>query len=947
MSLSKPPKLPGPDSPIAFMVAIAGHHYACPHPWYRVTALNGSDITPSYISTEVNRQHQESCPCPWRGSREFIYAYQMDLSDKFARDDLREMSHINPPAFNALLYSAEDWPVPAQYTAKLSASGPYAQFVICNEANDALKRKASSSLGGEINPITKQTKVANNLPVVVKEFPRARIILVGNEATAPKGCNLVPKDLQEAFCSTKIRTVVVDQTTIISRAFTIAGETVGWGFYVSSDSREDLYFVRSSLMAFLDMHPEYAEAFQRTFGSFFVSDWLRKNPSFTLYSRSFILHFQFGEVTPLGKSIEKFEEIVEEAVYDGVKAAAKKYKRIAGMASLCDIIEGCTGREALKRVLEHVHELRKCSGSDTEIAIMVDGYDNAARLAHSEDIIANTPRTHVSLEAVTSCFKSCFYSVLANALDSVTTKPVIQRLILFGVSPAFTETLSLSLTIEDLSHLSGVSGLHRVQIMAQVAWIYGTDNVDDPHVKKAMLLLQESCPFYSYSSIHGDTMYHHVPRRYLKVFFSLITKNPDATSQDLRKALGSKTSGAFSRLPPSIFNTICTLYGRAVLFWGHDAASDLLNQTLEVPLEMGVRRLRFSYSSIPMDTISADNSYREVTEITPLHFAEYLVEEGLFSWRLVQQHARCYFMFPTASVHSKFNRQIVERSLLKTHRVPAQYREPAVLWIRDVLSAHLVNRPFSSVVYLTENVPQTAVDLISEVALPRSGALYGRSFMEVRTQIWNRIDNAMLVFKAGTPRPQLYLWEFKNIPIPDLYEATMCRPLPRTPQGKLKYAAHPILEKFMETLDEIAASEWNDTKCPNPKDWPKVPATRGSAFRPRKLQDLFYVGYDDKGERKRYSIFHSMYSSDGQVHRYGAEAARHGHPQGKGARLVVNDRPNVGGLDDPRLKALPASKEIKDKIMLGTVTVVAGRFVIARDVGSEPTGREFRPRNQR
>ncbi len=125
---------------------------------------------------------------------------------------------------------------------------------------------------------------------------------------------------------------------------------------------------------------------------------------------------------------------------------------------------------------------------------------------------------------------------------------------------------------------------------------------------------------------------------------------------------------------------------------------------------------------------------------------------------------------------------------------------------------------------------------------------------------------------------------------------------------------------------------------------PKVPAEREADFLPTNLRNLFY---DEHGDRKRESIFHSMRSSKTQVHGYGEETARDGLPTEKWARSSVGGRPNVGGLDDPRLKALPALKKIKDKIMLGTVTVVAGRFVIARVVGSTEIGREFRLGKQR
>ncbi|KAF9024059.1 hypothetical protein BDZ89DRAFT_1069434 [Hymenopellis radicata] len=169
--------------------------------------------------------------------------------------------------------------------------------------------------------------------------------------------------------------------------------------------------------------------------------------------------------------------------------------------------------------------------------------------------------------------------------------------------------------------------------------------------------------------------------------------------------------------------------------------------------------------------------------------------------------------------------------------------------------------------------------------------------MELKTQLGKRIDNAMFIYK-GHP-------DLKSIPIGDILEATLCCTLPRQPDKSLSYSAFPHIE--------LASKGW----------------------KPTKLKDLFYWGYDNsdpknKGVRVKYSIFNVIFQSDRQVSEYGEEGF-----------------PDVGGLRDERVRALPSSKTVNDSIDLGIVILVAGRFIITRNVGSVKTQREFRIMTQR
>ncbi|KAF9032880.1 hypothetical protein BDZ89DRAFT_1063232 [Hymenopellis radicata] len=933
MSLSEP------LNPITFVVAIAGHTSQCGKLSFKIVASKCSDITPTYIATQVNDQHEASCPCPWRGSRNYIYAHELDISDDdFARDCLRDMSPSNPPDVHALIPSVHDWPVPSEYTAHLSANPDHAHFIICREINKDSKRKAPSSGGVASTQPSKQRKLAKTLPIIVKNFGDVRIIQIGDKLSAPKGCSLLPTDLYTAFHTTNRRAIVVDQTRMLVRAFRTA-ETFGWGFYCSPESFEDMRAALSSLMTFMDLHPKYANSFERTFGYSFVSDWMSMHPEFDFHSRTFVLG-----------TAEAFAESIEHAIHTSVKQAVNKYREVPGMETLGEVVEGCKGGEALRRILHYLSERRPMLDiQNCETAIIVEGYDLAARVAHSSDITAGPASpAHVSLAQVTRCFKAHFYDILTITVDPVSRNLLVQRLILQGTSPAFMEDLCLSFPVTDLSHLSGVPGLTLAQTAAHIAFMNDIDDPDDSRVKHVMSILKKTCPSYTYTSAQTNPLTFHFPRKYLRTYFSAFAKDLKPSETAVRNAITS-IKKASPTTPYVVFEALCTLYGQGSLFWEHDVTSDLLNEKLEVRSEEGLC-LRFSYCRTPMDTLPPNSSTREIKEITPVHMAQVLFEEGLLTWRRIG--TQCYYRFPSAAVKTKFVREIVERSALKTRQLPATFREPAVTWIKDVLSDHLVKRPLSSVIYLTENVGQTAVEIITEVSLPVQGDLCGRSFLEVMTQRGKRIDTAMLILQAALSlRAQLHFWEFKNIPIADLYEATYCCRLPRNSAKQLTYGAHRELENFMKTLDAFPASEWNAADySDNPSHWPNPPSSPPAAsWKPTKLRHLFYWGYDNSDKtrpavRVKCSIFRTMWESDRQVWGYGLEAARHGPPTKDELPPTHNtkDFPDVGGLRDPRIQALLPSAKVEDYIRLGIVIVVAGRFVITRDVGSAQTKREFR-----
>ncbi|KAF9024036.1 hypothetical protein BDZ89DRAFT_1069417 [Hymenopellis radicata] len=220
--------------------------------------------------------------------------------------------------------------------------------------------------------------------------------------------------------------------------------------------------------------------------------------------------------------------------------------------------------------------------------------------------------------------------------------------------------------------------------------------------------------------------------------------------------------------------------------------------------------------------------------------------------------------------------------------------------------------------------------------------------MELKTQLGKRIDNAMFIYKGPEPRrPRASFWELKSIPIGDILEATLCCTLPRESDNSLSYSAFPRIETFMEDLKAFPASEW-DAKdySENPKHWPTLPTARATGWKPTKLKDLFYWGYDNsdpkkRGVRVKYSIFNVIFQSDIQVWQYGKEVAKDSKPSKKGGF------PDVGGLRDERVRALPPSKTVNDSIDLGIVILVAGRFIITRNVGSVKTQREFRIMTQR
>ncbi|KAF8867890.1 hypothetical protein CPB85DRAFT_1368766 [Mucidula mucida] len=669
-----------------------------------------------------------------------------------------------------------------------------------------------------------------------------------------------------AFHTNNQISIVVDQTRMLVRAFR-AENTFGWGFYCSLQSSEDMQATLVTV-SFIDLHPKYTDSFKHL-REFLCGDWISEHPTFGFHSRAFVLSFVFDDLDP---SLQTFE-----------------IPTVPGMEDLGEVIVGCkSSSEALRRLLHYISEHRS----------MVD-------VNNSETVIMTT-------------------------VDPVTRTPVVQRLILQGMSPAFMENLCLSSPVTDLSHLSGVCGLTLAQTAAHIAFWYNIDDTLDPRV-------QRTCPTYTYmSSLSKTALVYHFPRKYLKTYFTAFAK-----IKSFRNG-GTKGNGALSHasptMPRGVFESVCTLYGQGSLFWANDVASDLLHDEL--------RSIVVHPCILP-----PNSSTREVREITPVHMAQVLFEEGLLTWRQDQTKNKRRYRFCNAAVKAKFIRTIVERSALKIRQVPATFREPAVTWIKDVLSAHLLKRPFMSVVYLTENVGQTAVNIITEVSLPTEGDLRGHSFMEVMTQRGKRIDTVMLILNADSEkkRAAMHFWEFKNIPIADLYEATYCRSLPRC--GKqLAYSAYPILEKFMKCLDAFPASEWDASGYSNnPNDWPALPKPPLASWKPTKLKELFYWGYDDSNKtgsarRVKYSIYRTMRESNKQVWRYGLEAARDGPPSNNELPPTHNtkDFPDVGGLRDPRIQALPASARVNDHIRLGIVIVVAGRFVITKEVGKARTKREFR-----
>ncbi|KAF8869335.1 hypothetical protein CPB85DRAFT_1359034 [Mucidula mucida] len=837
--------------------------------------------------------------------------------DDYAEDWLRDISPGNPPDQFALLPSTHDWPVPSDYTAHLSATPRLAHFIICpSEITKDLKRKASSD----------SADLEKALPIIVKNFGEVRILQIGDKISAPKGRSVLPTDLHGAFHRNTRRSIVVDQTKMLVRAFR-AATTFGWGCYCSPESFEDMQATLLSLLAFIDLHPKYTDSFKHTFGNSFVGDWISQYPEFDFHSRAFVLSFVFGRLDPDLKTVEGFEKSIEDAVLNGVKKAIDKYHTVPGMESLGEVIVGCTSSsEALRRLLHYISEHRSMVDvHNSETVIMVEGYDLAARIGHSSDITAGASPSHVSLAETT--------------VDPVTRTPVVQRLILQGMSPAFMENLCLSSPVTDLSHLSGVCGLTLAQTAAHIAFWYNIDDTLDPRVQRVLSILEKTCPTYTYmSSLSKTALVYHFPRKYLKTYFTAFANDLSPSETAVRKAMASM-SHASPTMPRGVFESVCTLYGQGSLFWANDVASDLLHDELEVSSEEGLC-LRFSYRRTPMHTLPPNSSTRE---ITPVHMAQVLFEEGLLTWRHDQTKNKRRYRFCNAAVKAKFIRTIVERSALKIRQVPATFREPAVTWIKDVLSAHLLKRPFMSVVYLTENVGQTAVNIITEVSLPTEGDLRGHSFMEVMTQRGKRIDTVMLILNADSEkkRAAMHFWEFKNIPIADLYEATYCRSLP---------SAYPILEKFMKCLDAFPASEWDATGySDNTNDWPALPKLPLASWKPTKLKELFYWGYDDSNKtgsarRVKYSIYRTMRESNKQVWRYGLEAARDGPPSNNELPPThhTKDFPDVGGLRDPRIQALPASARVNDHIRLGIVIVVAGRFVITKEVGKARTKREFR-----
>lgn len=363
--MSQPEPHQSNDNPITFLVAAAGHTHGSNCMSFIIDAQNHSQITPTFIADETNRQHAAKCQCPWRGSRDYIYVHREDLSNLFASDRLKEMSSTKPLSPRALIPSLEDWALAPGFTASRPASQTH--FVISHERRDTLKRKASTSLDDEPSSASKLTKFKDDLCVTVKDFDEYRIIIITNKRTTRKGSpnvkvlisrcyvlltsrpQFVPQSIEAAFRSPKQQVVLSDQTRCISNVYTIAGDTVGWGFYASAECSQDLSFLRSNFMAVLDIHPDVADTFPCMFTDTHLLCWFEAHPEF-VHSRSFLLYFKFNALTPIG-SIEQFKEDIERIIYDGVDAAVKKYADFAEWHSLLDIIEGCTGRDALQRVL--------------------------------------------------------------------------------------------------------------------------------------------------------------------------------------------------------------------------------------------------------------------------------------------------------------------------------------------------------------------------------------------------------------------------------------------------------------------------------------------------------------------------------------------------------------------------------------------------------------------
>ncbi len=247
-------------------------------------------------------------------------------------------------------------------------------------------------------------------------------------------------------------------------------------------------------------------------------------------------------------------------------------------------------------------------------------------------------------------------------------------------------------------------------------------------------------------------------------------------------------------------------------------------------------------------------------------------------------------------------------------------------------------------VHIVENVLQTALDIITEMSLATSGEVYGYSFMELQTQTGKRIDNAMFIYKGPERRPRVFFEELKSIPVGDILEATMRCTLPKD-NKKVSNKAFPEIEAFMRVLHDFPASEWDAPGYSSDRSrWPKQRTSYPDGWKPTKLEDLFYWGYDNSdstkpGVRVKYHIYNVIFHSDRQISGYGMEAARDSKPPRTQHGPYY---PDVGGLRDDRVHALPASKTVDDRINLGTVILLAGRFVIARNVGTVKTQREFR-----
>ncbi len=300
---------------------------------------------------------------------------------------------------------------------------------------------------------------------------------------------------------------------------------------------------------------------------------------------------------------------------------------------------------------------------NSETVIMVEGYDLAARIGHSSDITAAAFPSHVSLAEVTRCFKAQFYDVIETTVDPVTQTPVVQRLILQGMSPAFMENLCLSSPVTDLSHLSSVCGLTLAQTTALIAFWYNIDDLQDPRVQRVLSILTKTCPTYTYtSSLSDPALVYHFPRKYLKTYFTAFAKDPSPSETAVRKAMAS-LSHASPTMPRGVFESVCTLYGQGSLFWANDVASDLLHDELEVSSAEGLC-LRFSYRRTPMHISPPNSSTREVREITPVHMAQVLFEEGLLTWRHDRTNNKRRYRFCSAAVKAK----------VKSHGVSNEYQ---------------------------------------------------------------------------------------------------------------------------------------------------------------------------------------------------------------------------------------------------------------------------------